>query len=228
MAFVVSLQTGKVKTYGDAQKLGFLEKEWQSGFFKEVRHTPVMAFFGGLEGDEVADKAHHGGLDKAIFANSYENYPHWASYLGVESLPFGALGENLTISNLHEKSVMLGDIHMVGEAILQVTQPRKPCWKISRRWNNKSFTSKIYTSGLSGWYYRVLKEGYIKKNDEIIVKPQVSGISILDANMAFCEPLKNRAVLEEILKLDVASLYKKSIILRLEGKSNLSYMSVED
>lgn len=230
MAKVVSVQVGRAKTYGDAASKDFLEKEWQSASFKEVSKTPLFVNFTGLDGDEVADRAHHGGVDKAIFANSYENYAHWASFLGGEHLPFGALAENLTISGLQERSVMLGEVHQIGTAILQVSQPRKPCWKISRRWNHQAFTHEIFTSGLTGWYYKVLQEGRIGSGDEVkvIQLQEAPQISILRANEAFREPEKYTSVLKSILEIpSLASSYQESIVKRLKNESDLGYMKTE-
>lgn len=229
MAKILSVQVGRAKTYGDAQSKDFLEKEWQSASFKEVSHTPRFAHFTGLAGDEVADTVHHGGVDKAIFANSYENYAHWATFLEQKSLPFGALAENLTITGLHEQSVMLGEVHQIGTAILQVSQPRKPCWKISRRWNHKAFTNEIFTSGLTGWYYKVLQEGLIGSDDEIkVIQQKTPQISILKANEAFREPEKYKSILETILDIpSLASSYQESIVKRLKNESDLGYMKAE-
>lgn len=229
MAKILSVQVGRAKTYGDAQSKDFLEKEWQSASFKEVSHTPLFAHFTGFFGDEVADTVHHGGVDKAIFANSYENYAHWASFLEQKSLPFGALAENLTITGLHEQSVMLGEVHQIGTAILQVSQPRKPCWKISRRWNHIAFTNEIFTSGLTGWYYKVLQEGLIGSDDEIkVIQQKTPQISILKANEAFREPEKYKSILETILDIpSLASSYQESIVKRLKNESDLGYMKAE-
>lgn len=228
-AKVISLQTGRVQHYGDANKITFFEKAWQSGFLKEPCEGKVHVGFMGLEGDEVADRLHHGGIHKALFANSYENYPHWAEFLALSSLPYGALGENLTLSGLHESSVMLGDIHTIGSAVLQVSQPRKPCWKISRRWNHPTFTHEIFTSGLSGWYYTVLREGEIAQNDTVSVKRgEGKAISILEANEAFKEPSLNAKILEAILNIpSLAPSYYESIEKRLRNESDLAYMKVE-
>lgn len=229
-ACVLSVQVGRAKTYGDARSKDFLEKEWVSASFKEVSQVPLFASFSGLAGDEVADKMHHGGIDKAIFANSYENYAHWASFLEVESLPYGALAENLTIQGLHESNVSLGDIHQIGTAILQVSQPRKPCWKISRRWNHKAFTNEIFTSGFTGWYYKVLQEGIIGSNNDVRVirQKKTPQISILEANNAFREPEKYRQILETILNIpSLASSYQESVAKRLNNESNLGYMKTE-
>ncbi|MFA5461650.1 MAG: MOSC domain-containing protein [Sulfurimonas sp.] len=226
---VISIQAGKVKSYGDKESSDFLDKYWQSSFFKEIVNSKIYISKNGLAGDEVADKVHHGGLEKAVFANSYENYKEWAEFLGVESLPFGALGENLTITGLHESSVYLGDIHKIGTTLLQVSQPRKPCYKIAKRWSNKKFTNEIYITGLTGWYYRVLQEGDIISGDEVIVKgSDESRVSILEANMAFANPIKYRDILEKILSIDsIAPSYRSSIKMRILGEFRLEYMRVD-
>ena len=225
---LLSLQVGKAKGYGDKESKDFLDKYWESGSFKEPTLEKVWAGKLGLSGDEVADKVHHGGEEKAIFANSYENYKEWSEFLG-EEVPFGALSENLTISGLHESTVFLGDIHKIGETILQVSQPRKPCWKISKRWNNKKFTHEIYTTGLTGWYYRVLEEGLIEAGDEVVVlSHEEEQVSILDANMAFANPIMHREILERILNIpSLAPSYRASIEKRIAGEFSLEYMRVD-
>lgn len=216
---IISLQVGKVKSYDG----------WNTASFKEAVSTPLWASKLGFVGDEVANTAHHGGIDKAIFANSYENYESWARFLGLSTIPFGALAENLTISNLHESNVCLGDVHKIGSALLQVSQPRKPCWKISKRWDNKKFTSEIYTSGFTGWYYRVLEEGFIKAGDEVeVVLQDKAKISILEANKAFANPIEYRAVLENITNIPaIAESYKASVLKRMDGTFSLEYMNVD-
>ena len=224
---VISLQIGKVSSYGNKNSKEFLDKYWESASFKEAVTGNVWAGRLGLVGDEVADKVHHGGLDKAIFANSYENYPTWAKFLKLSHIPFGALAENLTISTLHESSVHIGDIHQIGTALLQVSQPRKPCWKISRRWENKEFTKEIFTTGLSGWYYRVLEEGNISSGDEVkIISQNPQRVTILNANIAFANPNQYKEILKQILSIENLALsYEASILKRLQGDTNLDYMN---
>lgn len=226
---LISIQVGRIKSYGDKESKEFLEKEWESASVKEAVNGKVWVGKTGLSGDEVADKLHHGGVEKAVFANSYENYKEWCEFLGLDSIPFGALAENLTISGLHESSVCLGDIHKIGSVVLQVSQPRKPCWKIAKRWNNKKFTNEIYTTGLTGWYYRVLEEGFLETGDEVtVVSQDESNVSILDANMAFANPIKYRDILEKILTISsIAPSYKASVEKRILGEFALEYMRVD-
>ena len=229
MPYIHSIQTGKV------QKL----EGWETASFKkEVKSIKVKNM--GIEGDEVADTKSHGGFEKAVFANSFENYQGWREFLNTDSLEPGSLGENLTISGLDEMNVCLGDIHQIGEVILQVSQPRKPCWKISKKHNNKGFTKLIFNTGKTGWYYSVIKPGVIRKDDQIsILSIQKSNelhryinnqkISILDANKAFKDPKHNQLTLKRILTITgLSEKYKESIKKRLNGTYDLSFMEMPD
>ena len=145
---LVSLQVGKIKDYG----------KFKSAFIKDIYLQDAFISTLGLSENEIADTKHHGGLQKAVFANALENYEFWEKFLG-QKLRYGAMGENLTLSGLDEKSVCVGDVHRLGEVILQVSEPRSPCVKISKVHQKSDFCAKIFESGLSGWYYKVLKEG---------------------------------------------------------------------
>jgi len=227
--YIKSIQIGKVENFGDSSKINFFLKYYETASFKKVVPFGEVTLT-GFVGDEVADKESHGGIEKAIFANSYENYPKWRKFLGVDELPFGAMAENLTISGLDETTVFLGDIHIIGGVTLQVSQPRKPCWKIARNHNNKDFTKEIFESGLTGWYYHLLKTGTIKANDTIkVISNEEEKISILEANSAFREPKKYQNILQRILTMKTISKnYQKSIEKRLDGTANLRYMEIED
>ena len=198
---VISLQIGKVKTIKDDS---ISDGKWSTGSFKEPVLNIKNVTFNGIEGDEVSDLVHHGGVDKAVFANSYENYEQWAKYLGKDNLAFGALAENLTLSNIKEENVYIGDIHKIGTVIFEVSQPREPCWKISKKHNNKTFTKHIYDTGRTGWYYRVLEEGQIQKDDEVeLLKRVDNSINILKANDVLHHPNENKELVDYLLNLDI-------------------------
>ena len=114
MAFVKALLIGKARQYGSPAATDELGKAWRSAIFKNAQTGEIYAGELGFEGDEVADTKHHGGVNKAVFANSLENYPAWEAYLGLKNLPLGAMGENLTVSGLDENSVNVGDVHKIG------------------------------------------------------------------------------------------------------------------
>jgi MOSC domain-containing protein YiiM len=120
-------------------------------------------------GDAQADLEHHGGPDKAVLTYSAEHYPKWRRELQLPNLPYGAFGENFTVAGLDEERVAIGDIYSLGDARVQVSQPRSPCWKISHRWKIKDLTARVEATGRLGWYLRVLNAGYIERGLPLIL-----------------------------------------------------------
>jgi ferredoxin-NADP reductase/MOSC domain-containing protein YiiM len=124
----------------------------------------------GLEGDEQADLAVHGGVDKAIYAYPSTNYPLWHHEFPehVHIWGPGSLGENLTLSGFDETNVNIGDVFKVGSAVLEVTQPRKPCFKLALRFNgDQRIAPRMIREARTGWYFRVIQEGYLVAGDQV-------------------------------------------------------------
>lgn len=209
---IKSIQISGIKTINDENK------NWETGSFKTPIDEAIVTKL-GIEGDKVSDTKHHGGVDKAVFANSLQNYPKWQKFLDIkENLPYGALAENLTVKEIDEDDVFIGDIHQIGDVILEVSQPREPCWKIGQKWHNKNFTKYIYDSGETGWYYRVLKEGKIKQGDTLrLVKRENHKVTIKKANEILRDPKKDIELANYLLDLDVLSeAWKKSLRKKLD------------
>lgn len=143
--------------------------QWTTGFFKKPIEGLIWLGKYNLSGDGQADLKYHGGLEKAVLAYSADHYPSWSIELGNLELPYGAFGENFTVSGLTEETVCIGDTYAVGEAHLQISQPRQPCWKISRRWGIDDLEARVKITGRTGWYFRVLKEGYIEPGLPLIL-----------------------------------------------------------
>jgi MOSC domain-containing protein YiiM len=119
-----------------------------------------------LEGDAQADLRVHGGPDKAVYAYDLGGYEHWRRELGWE-LPFGQFGENLTVEGMPETKVRIGDVYRIGTAVLQVAQPRSPCYKLAMKMQRPRFLKPFLASGRTGFYLRVLEEGEIGAGDWI-------------------------------------------------------------
>lgn len=160
---IVSIQVGQPTTHARDEALGGegsgVEKTWTTAFFKRPVAGAVRVGQLGLAGDGQADLVNHGGIDKAVLAYSAEHYPLWRQHLSLPDMPHGGFGENLTLAGLDELGVCIGDTWQAGEVLLQVTQPRQPCWKLSRRWRIDDLARQVLASGKSGWYLRVLREG---------------------------------------------------------------------
>jgi MOSC domain-containing protein YiiM len=134
---------------------------WTSAIFKAAVHSPVWLSRTNLEGDRQADLRYHGGPDKAVLAYSADHYAAWRNKPGLEKIEYGAFGENFSIAGQTEETVCLDDVYFIGEVIVQVSRPRTPCGKLARKWNLPHLTTRVAQTGRSGWYLRVLKEGFV-------------------------------------------------------------------
>src|SRR3989454_8156692 len=126
---------------------------------------PVRAV--GLQGDRVGDPRVHGAPNKAVYAYPSEHYAFWTAEFPEMTLPWGMFGENLTTAGLLEKHVHLGDRYRVGTAVLEVTNPRFPCFKLGIRFGREDILDRFLQSGRSGFYFRVAREGDVAAGDPI-------------------------------------------------------------
>ncbi|MEI6234581.1 MAG: MOSC domain-containing protein [Planctomycetota bacterium] len=161
---ISSIQIGMPQTYEDVDSKG-KKRTWTTAIFKETVEGPVWTTTVGFRGDGQADKRHHGGSDKALNAYCREQYSHWTSELGLDAMPFGAFGENVTIVGALESDVCIGDVFEVGDAVLQISQPRQPCGTLARRWKTPDLVGRVEKHGSTGWYFRVLSEGELMAGD---------------------------------------------------------------
>ena len=123
----------------------------------------------GLHGDEQADLTVHGGPEKAVYAYANEHYAAWSEEFPEhrEKLRAGGFGENLTVEGMCERDLCVGDVHRIGSALLQVCQPRQPCFKLALFFDDSRMVKAMVRSGRAGWYYRVLADGEIQPGDEV-------------------------------------------------------------
>lgn len=165
--YIVQLRTGKVKRLGQEGAKNPMDRPWESGMFKKEQSGKIWLCETGLTEDEVADTKVHGGPEKALFAYPRKHYPYWQEDLENDQITAGAMGENLVMDHADETTTCIGDTYKFGEATIQVSQPRQPCWKPARRFKVLDFALRIQQSGLTGWYYRVLQEGYVEAGHEL-------------------------------------------------------------
>lgn len=163
---LVSIQVGLPRRHGD----GDASSAWFTAFYKSPVPGPVWLGPTQVAGDGQADPRCHGGPDRAALAYGAGHYPLWRAELGRPDLPYGGFAENFTISGQTEDTVCLGDIYAVGDARVQVSSPRGPCWKIARRWGISDLTSRVKSTGRTGWYLRVLDEGLVQAGDPVILR----------------------------------------------------------
>lgn len=206
----------------------------QPGVIGSYRGRPVTSAIGkkpaaaselyldrtNLEGDRQADLTVHGGPDKAVYAYPWEHIQEWAVELNQELGP-AAFGENLTVSGWLERDVYIGDIWAWGEALLQVTQPRQPCYKLATYRGRFDLPKKLVAKGRSGWYLRVLQIGRVPVAGPIqVVQRDAARISVLQVDQARLLGKGTREQWQAMIDLPALTRsWREEIAARLAGTS---------
>lgn len=203
---------------GRARVSTFKGKEAVSGIFKNpVAGGEAAVGHLGLEGDEQADTVNHGGPDKAVCVYSRDHYPHWEEVLGRE-LALGAFGENFTLQGWTEGQVSIGDVFRVGTVVVQISQPRVPCWKLAMKWGMDRLPEQVAKSGATGYYYRVLQPGAARAGQPLIRESEhPAGVTVAEANRIMHRDKDDLEGLRRLIGLDVlAESWKQSLAKRLD------------
>ncbi|PEO10719.1 MOSC domain-containing protein [Bacillus wiedmannii] len=185
---------------------------------KQVRETVFLSFL-KFNGDGQADLVHHGGVDKAVCVYSGEHYRYWEKELN-QALVYGAFGENITINCLCEEDVCIGDTFQIGEAIVQVTQPRQPCFKLAKKYNIPKLPLYFQETGYTGFYFRVLKEGWVSPADTLkLIKSDPKGVTVAFANRIMHKEKQNMEGLKRILEVHALSTsWRNTFEKRMRGE----------
>ena len=163
---------------GEPRIFEYHGKEVKTGLFKHPVAEPIFLGNEDVVNDHVMDRKHHGGADKACYMYSADHYEYWKKLYPELDFTWGMFGENLTVEGLHEAQVNIGDVFQIGEAVVQATQPRQPCYKLEFRFNDRLIIRKFVDSGFSGVYVRVLKEGLVKTGDTMEQIEHTNSVSI--------------------------------------------------
>lgn len=166
---------------GLPREVTWKKKSVTTSIFKQPVNRRVMLRSLNLDGDRQADLTVHGGVEKAVYAYPMEHYAYWRQELPDEDLPWGAFGENLTIEGLLETKVNIGDRFRIGTALVMVTQPRFPCFKLNLKFGRDDMVKRFLNSRLSGIYFSVVVEGEIGAGDEIeLVSRDENNVTVAD------------------------------------------------
>jgi len=144
-------------------------KEEQTGIYKYPTNDTLFLGKTDVEKDTVIDRKHHAGVDKACYLFSADHYPYWKKRYPQLEWKWGMFGENLTIEGLNEADLRIGDIYKIGTASVQVSQPREPCYKLGVRFGSQEIIRQFIDHGFPGTYVRILEEGKVAPNDELIL-----------------------------------------------------------
>jgi len=182
------------------------EKTVVTGIFKEPVGGPVMLRRLNLEGDGQADPQNHGGEYKAVYAYAIEHYEFWKRELGRDGFPPGQFGENFTVQGMTEDDIHIGDAFRVGSALIQVTQPRSPCYKLAVKMGLPNFPKQFLASGRVGFYLRVLEEGEVGAGDaveRVLVDPE--RLTVREMLRLLYAERDDRAAIERALRIQALS-----------------------
>lgn len=193
--------------------------EWNSeqvetGIYKNPTSSPIFLGKTDVENDAVIDRIYHGGEHKACYFYAANHYIHFKELYPNLNWEYGMFGENITIDHFEETNIRIGDTFQLGESIVQVSEPRQPCFKLGVRFENQKILKDFIQSSYSGFYVRVIQEGFVKVGDELkLLKRNPNDISVEDVFSLLSynknNELLKQAILEEPLLSDV---YKSSIL----------------
>jgi MOSC domain-containing protein YiiM len=168
-----------------------------------------------ITGDDVENHEFHGGTERVICVYPYEHYAYWEKNYGT-ALTKAAFGENLTLTNIQETEVCIGDIFQIGDTVLQISQGRFPCSTINKHTNIHTLLNKIVETGYTGYFFRVLKEGIITSHSDIkLLDKHPKQISIATIHNTYFHNKKDLSQIEHILALDELSAEWKNRMKKL-------------
>jgi MOSC domain-containing protein YiiM len=174
-----------------------------TGIFKEPVEGRVILRRLNLDGDRQADLTVHGGLTKAVYVYPSEHYDFWKVELPEMKLPPGSFGENFTTAGLHVDEVNIGDKFRIGSALVRVTEPRMPCYKLGIRFGRTDIIKKFLASERTGFYLSVLQEGEVGAGDEIeLIERDKRTVRISDITRQFVRDKQNAQLLRRAIALE--------------------------
>jgi MOSC domain-containing protein YiiM len=194
---IISLNVGLPRIVRDR------DREVVTGIFKSPVPGPVMLRRLNLDGDRQADLEVHGGRDKAVYAYPSEHYDFWRQEFPDMELPWGMFGENFTTEGLLEIATFIGDHFRIGEALVAVTQPRMPCFKLAIRFGRDDIVKRFLDSGRSGIYFSVREQGLVDTGDKIErVREDEDHVSVADINRVYVHGRENVTLLRRAANLE--------------------------
>jgi MOSC domain-containing protein YiiM len=174
-----------------------------TGIFKQPVEAPVMLRRLNLDGDRQADLSVHGGPSKAVYAYPSEHFPYWRAQLPDMEITYGTFGENFTTEGLNEETTNIGDHFRIGKAVVMVTQPRVPCFKLAAKFGRDDILKRFLQSGRSGFYFAVVEEGLVEAGDAIErIHGDQNRVTVADINRLYLSGGDDIALLRRALQVE--------------------------
>jgi MOSC domain-containing protein YiiM len=187
----------------------------QTAIFKDPVEGPVTISDLNLDGDKQADLTVHGGLEKAVYAYPAEHYEYWRKEFPEVAFSAGKFGENLTTEGLGEDTLCIGDRLRVGTAVLMVTQPRLPCYKMEVRFGRDDMIKRFLASGRSGFYFSVINSGEVSGGSEVeILSRDANRVTVADIQRLYLGQNRNQELLQRAISVSALPENWKSALLQ--------------
>lgn len=205
MMRILSVNTGKARDFdSDAGR---------TGIFKSPRQGPVAIHTLGVADDDVCDLSVHGGTDQAVYLYGQPDYDFWEKELGRTLAP-GLFGENLTVSGLESKKMMIGDRLRIGDVLLELSAPRNPCSTFAKVMGDKMWVKRFRAAGRLGVYARVLETGTVEVGDRIERIPfDGERIAVMELGTDYKNPSPERMawLLKAPIHKDLRAQYEQAL-----------------
>jgi MOSC domain-containing protein YiiM len=150
---------------GERKQINWKGKEISTGIFKYAIETPIFLDKEDVKGDVICNRENHGGILQAVYGYSMKHYDYFKRLHPDVDFKKGIFGENLTLDDLDETNIHQGDTFQVGDAILEATVQRNPCYKLGIRFNDMKIVKQFWNTTFCGVYFKVLQTGFVKVGD---------------------------------------------------------------
>ncbi|MBM7072380.1 MOSC domain-containing protein [Shewanella sp. 202IG2-18] len=205
---ILAIYGGQIKSF----------ENFETAMFKSRLEGQQQLRFTGLELDSIADKKHHGGADRALHQYPVEHYDFWRKTFPQQQEWFApGMGENISSVGMNEHNVCIGDQYQWGEAVIEVSQPRSPCFKLSRKWGVEGFSKTMQQNSRCGWLYRVIKEGTVDcKQSLVLIHRETNAMTVAKAcDYFFGNPLEKSGLQALAEQQKLAQSWMKTVHKRL-------------
>jgi MOSC domain-containing protein YiiM len=174
-----------------------------TGIFKEPVAGRIMLRTLNLDGDGQADLSVHGGRSKAVYVYPSEHYAYWKREFPEMKLPWGMFGENFTTVGLFESELRIGDKFRVGSAVVMVTEPRMPCYKLGIKFGRADIVKRFLASERTGFYFAVLQEGEVGAGDSIeLIEGSKDSVRVSDITLLYTREKHNVGLLRRAMEVE--------------------------
>ncbi|PTN09816.1 MOSC domain-containing protein [Mangrovibacterium marinum] len=202
---------------GQAVEIVWRGKKELTGMYKYPVDEPILLGKEDVAKDDVMDRKYHGGLDKACYLYSHDHYKWWKARYPEADWDLGFFGENLTVEGIDESQIRIGAVYRLGDAIVQVTQPRQPCYKLGIRAGNPQIVADFWNAPYPGVYVRVLQEGAVKTGDTMqLLEPATANMTLTEVFSLFTHERRNIEKLQRAVAIpEMAASCRKDLTKRL-------------